>query len=199
MSEGNPCVRQGAEFSFFLSCKSVELVCDPKVCCAAMVDIGAAYMLGVPQKDHSCLNVQVHPLCWGDFQTRTMSCSCIIRPNALPGHCCVNLNVCCMMIDATTLPVLVSSDNIVDVLRAIEDHQEHTYGPSPTHLKLMQKCLCVATSRQQIKDWTVTADRQEWWKPARLSVPEARKHVMRKPVPQHSSRDNVYDSPATER
>lgn len=42
------------------------------------------------------------------------------------------------------------------------------------------------------------ADRQEWWKPARLAVPEGRQHI-RKPVPQHSSQDDVYHSPANDR
>lgn len=45
----------------------------------------------------------------------------------------------------------------------------------------------------------VATDRQEWWKPARLAVPESQKHTSRKPVPQERSTDDVYDSSANER
>ena len=55
-------------------------------------------------------------------------------------------------------------------------------------------CVCVA-----MLTLAVGADRpQEWWKPARFTIPDGRKRVT-----QHSSRglsrEDQYDSPATER
>lgn len=75
--------------------------------------------------------------------------------------------------------------------------EEYTCSPSTTNLRLASGFLYVASGNRQ--GLSVTADRQEWWKPARLAVPEGRKHILRKSVPQHSCRDNVYGSPATER